>query len=118
LGAVTWPRNAARAPPSLYTSHSIAFADLLAVDFLAFTSPYVATVARKRKAMDVSRGFHLFRDGDAWCAVGPDFVDLQRSPAGFGATQQEAVRALWVELRKAGWPDWLPALSDFAVHGQ
>jgi hypothetical protein len=47
------------------------------------------------------------------------FDDLQRSPAGFGATTQEAVRALWAELRKQGWPDSrLPALGDFKVHAQ
>jgi hypothetical protein len=68
--------------------------------------------------MDIGEGWHLLRDGIAWAAVGPDFVDLQRSPAGFGATRQEAVRALWAELRKHGWPDSrLPALGDFEVHG-
>jgi hypothetical protein len=50
-------------------------------------------------------GFHLFKDGDAWAAVGPDFVDLQQSPAGFGATPEEAVKVLRVALRKAGYPD-------------
>ncbi len=32
----------------------------------------------------------VFRDGDAWCAVHPGFVNLQESPAGFGATPDEA----------------------------
>jgi hypothetical protein len=32
-----------------------------------------------------------FMDGNAWCAVGPDFVDLQASHAGFGATREEAI---------------------------
>lgn len=49
--------------------------------------------------MDISHGLHLFRDGDAWAAVGPEFADLQRSPAGFGDTQAAAVKALAVELR-------------------
>lgn len=35
-----------------------------------------------------------FMDGNAWCAVNPDFVNLQESPAGFGATREEAVAAL------------------------
>lgn len=35
-----------------------------------------------------------FMDGDAWCAVHPDFVNLQESPAGFGATRDEAIAAL------------------------
>jgi hypothetical protein len=34
----------------------------------------------------------VFKDGSAWCAVFPDFVDLQESPAGFGDTP-EAARA-------------------------
>jgi hypothetical protein len=67
---------------------------------------------------DIAHGFHLFMDGDAWCAVGPDFVDLQQSPSGFGATPEEAVKALRAELRKQGWPDRsLPRLGDFKVRG-
>lgn len=33
-------------------------------------------------------------DGDAWCATGHGFVNLQESDAGFGATPREAVEAL------------------------
>jgi hypothetical protein len=66
---------------------------------------------------DIGPGFHLLRDGHAWCAVGPEYVDLQRSPTGFGYTKAEAVKALRGELRKAGGPDSaLPALSGFTVH--
>jgi hypothetical protein len=36
----------------------------------------------------------VYHDGNAWCAVNPDFVDLQESPAGFGATPQEALANL------------------------
>lgn len=35
-----------------------------------------------------------FKDGNAWCAVHPDFIDLQASPAGFGDTPQEAIANL------------------------
>lgn len=35
-----------------------------------------------------------FRDGNAWCCVHPDFINLQESPAGFGATPEEARAAL------------------------
>jgi hypothetical protein len=67
----------------------------------------------------IAHGFHLLRDGDAWCAVGPEFVDLQRSPAGFGDTPEEAVKALRAELRRDGYPDnALPKLRDFTVHGE
>lgn len=66
---------------------------------------------------DIGHGFHLLKDGDAWCAVGPEFVNLQRSPAGFGDTPEEAVKALRAELRKAGYPDHsLPRLGGFTVH--
>ena len=36
----------------------------------------------------------VFLDGDAWCAVGAGFVNLQESPAGFGATPKAAVNDL------------------------
>lgn len=32
----------------------------------------------------------VFKDGDQWCAVSPDFVNLQESSAGFGETPDEA----------------------------
>lgn len=34
------------------------------------------------------------RDGSAWCATFPDFVNLQESPAGFGDTPEAARAAL------------------------
>lgn len=39
-------------------------------------------------------GVLLHRDGNAWCAVRPDFIDLQQSPAGFGYTQEKAIAEL------------------------
>lgn len=36
----------------------------------------------------------VYMDGDAWCAVGDGFINLQESPAGFGKTPSEAVDAL------------------------
>lgn len=35
-----------------------------------------------------------FMDGDSWCAVHPDFQNLQESAAGFGATREAAIEAL------------------------
>src|SRR5215475_5428547 len=67
--------------------------------------------------MDNSRGFHLLRDGNAWVAVGPDFVDLQRSPTGFGETPEEAIEALHEALRLRG-VEMLPAPSRFKVHSE
>ena len=40
----------------------------------------------------------VYLDGGSWCATGPGFVNLQESPAGFGRTPREAVKA----LREAG----------------
>jgi hypothetical protein len=35
-----------------------------------------------------------FMDGNAWCAVNPDFINLQESPAGFGDDREAAITAL------------------------
>jgi hypothetical protein len=68
---------------------------------------------------DIGEGFHLFMDGDSWVAVGPEFADLQRSPAGFGDTKEQAVRALSAELRNAGYADHaIPRLGAFTVHAE
>ena len=77
--------------------------------------PQYATM--KRDIGAIAHGFHLLKDGGVWLAVGPEFVDLQRSPAGFGNTQKEAVRELRSGLRMAGYPDHsLPTLDAFTVH--
>src|SRR5262245_22063609 len=71
-----------------------------------------------RRHHDISEGFHLLKDGEAWAAVGPDLVDLVRSPAGFGSFKEDPVKKLRAELRRAGYPDRaLPKLGDFKVHG-
>lgn len=36
----------------------------------------------------------VYMDGNAWCAVKPDFVDLGESLAGFGDTPEEARKDL------------------------
>jgi putative transposase len=41
----------------------------------------------------------VFKDGDNFCAVMPDFVDLQVSPAGFGKTPEEARAKLEEEIK-------------------
>ena len=40
----------------------------------------------------------FFQDGNMWCCVHGDFVNLQESPAGFGNTPQEAMDALIKEI--------------------
>lgn len=39
-------------------------------------------------------GYKLIMDGNAWCAIPPHFTNLQKSPAGFGDTKEEAVSDL------------------------
>lgn len=69
---------------------------------------------------NVSQGFHVFRDGAAWCAVGPHFQDLMTSDAGFGDTPEAAVYALKSELEKSyQWrrqPHPFPSFDGFTVH--
>ena len=36
----------------------------------------------------------FFKDGDQWCAVFGDFVNLQESKAGFGDTFEDALNEL------------------------
>lgn len=36
----------------------------------------------------------FFMDGNAWCCVFGDFINLQESPAGFGETFDEAIADL------------------------
>ena len=45
--------------------------------------------------------YRVFQDGDQWCATLPNFVDLQTSPAGFGATQADATIDLLEKLSAA-----------------
>lgn len=44
----------------------------------------------------------VFMDGDAWCAVRPDFINLQESPAGFGVTPAAARIALAAAIQAPG----------------
>ena len=39
-------------------------------------------------------GVRIFMDGDMWCAVNDDFVDIQESVAGFGKTPDIALAEL------------------------
>lgn len=41
----------------------------------------------------------LFMDGDMFCAVNFDFINLQESPAGFGKTKEEAIEQLKIWRR-------------------
>jgi len=55
---------------------------------------------------------NVYRDGDAWCAVGPGFMNLQESPAGFGRSPGEAVSVLCKNIDLASLhADTMSALS-------
>jgi len=49
-----------------------------------------------RYASDEYNIYRIYLDGDMWCAVGPNFVDLQESKAGFGKTPNEAIADLLI----------------------
>jgi hypothetical protein len=68
---------------------------------------------------DMSMGYRLFMDGNAWCAVGPHFECLATDPAGFGETKEQAVAALLADRsfqgrlkRMNGTP---PSLAEFTI---
>jgi hypothetical protein len=39
-----------------------------------------------------NKGINVIKDGNAWCAHGEDFINLQESNAAFGETPKEAVK--------------------------
>lgn len=75
-------------------------------------------VAAATQAPDVSKGFHVFRDGADWCAVGPTFESLATSIVGFGNSPARAVHELRIAAYKAGERfHKLPIITEFTVHG-
>jgi hypothetical protein len=63
---------------------------------------------------DIASGWHLVRDGNAWCALGPEFYDLAVSAVGWGSSPEAARNAL--EARCDG-EIHVPAIREFQVHG-
>lgn len=57
--------------------------------------------------------YRIYKDGDAWCAVCDDFVNLQESEAGFGNSAVESLKNLLDKLadleilRCDGMRNWL-----------
>ena len=51
----------------------------------------------KMKATLKEKGIKIYKDGNKWCAVFEDFIDLQESIAGFGETPALALSALMKE---------------------
>jgi hypothetical protein len=63
--------------------------------------------------------YRLVRNSDQWIATGPTFVSYAASPAGYGATYQEAIEDL---MSKPPFQAWLrasgqsqPSLADFVI---
>lgn len=62
-----------------------------------FTLPvYIAAAPAPSKP----EGYRIYKDGNEWCAVGPGFIDLQQSPAGFADTPGGALARLMQEHGK------------------
>lgn len=57
-------------------------------------------------------GCDIYMDGNAWCAVELDHIDLQTSPAGFGETALEAMAELAKELGFIGGKMWNATFAD------
>jgi len=61
--------------------------------------PTAETVKDKgAKTVDNGHGIKIFKDGDRWCAVMDDFINIQESLAGFGSTSMEALDSLAADL--------------------
>jgi hypothetical protein len=57
-------------------------------------------------------GLTITRDGDAWCATGPGFVNLQESDAGFGGTKLEAMASLAKAMKVPAGTMWRATFAD------
>lgn len=64
--------------------------------------------------LDICFGWHVIRDGQAWCAIGPEFDDLEVNIVGWGSTPQAARDMLSSQY---GGELAVPDLIDFQVHG-
>ena len=62
-------------------------------------------------------GAKLFMDGSQWCATRKDFVNLQESPAGFGATAREALSELAKALGYRPFKMWGPTFRGLLKGG-
>ena len=57
-------------------------------------------------------GLVLQLDGNAWCATGPGFSNLQESPAGFGDSKLEAISELAKDMGLKAGKLWNAHFSD------
>lgn len=92
----------------------IAIALLYSLDWLRFEMP--GEYDENRDFPDISSGWHIFADGNMWCAVGPNFENLQESLSGFGYTQREAHAQLLLAMKKEGAEVQAPSFEHFTIH--
>lgn len=81
---------------------------------------YDASFAAILYPLLVDNGYHrmewqIIRSGNRWCAIGPDFENLETSPVGWGDSPIAARQALDAEYRERFEPLSVPPLEDFAV---
>lgn len=57
----------------------------------------LAELEAARKDAERQSGYRVYKDGNAWCAVGEGFINLQESDAGFGHTPLVALGELIVQ---------------------
>lgn len=57
-------------------------------------SCFTFAVSSEPKPVWWGNGVQVYKDGDSWCAVNADFINIQESHIGFGDTPDEAVKDL------------------------
>lgn len=62
-------------------------------------------------------GIRIDLDGNMWCATGPNFTNLQESPAGFGETKLEAMAALAKDMKLPAGKMWRATFKDLLKTG-
>lgn len=71
-------------------------------NYLKATKVKKDNITNKKSTGVPASALCYFRDGNKWCCVFGDFINLQESPAGFGDTQAEAFNNLsqqWEEIK-------------------
>lgn len=80
------------------------------LDYLPFARAVLALATpAPTQAATGGEAYRVFKDGDQWCAVGPGFIDLQQSPAGFADTPGLALESLMKEFGK----EWAEANGEW-----
>jgi hypothetical protein len=68
--------------------------DFRDADYMAESRAWILNLIRRPEPAIHHSAVCFFKDGNRWCCVNGDFVNLQESAAGFGETFEEALIAL------------------------